>query len=85
MAEEQMKLEFTGRGSVLIETTNYGPIVFDFDDEMIAAMLMKVFLENCEDGVPMRAYSEEEKKVIHAVLDQVHTQSDGDSREPNEI
>jgi len=84
MTEPQpMKLEFTGRGTILLETVNYGPITFDFDDELIASMLMKVFIENCEDGIPVRAYNEEEKAVIHTILEKATPQSDGDPQDIN--
>jgi len=67
--EGQLKLEFTGRGSVLIELSNYGPITFDFDDVDIAKMLMKVFLENCEDGWPVHAYDEGEQDTVTGFLE----------------
>jgi len=66
--EGQLKLEFTGRGTILLEMANYGPITFEFDDVDIAKMLMKVFMENCEDGFPVRAYDSGEQEIIHGLL-----------------
>ena len=67
--EGQLKLDFTGRGSVLLEMSNYGPITFDFDDVDIAKMLMKVFLENCEDGWPVHSYDEGEQATVTGILE----------------
>ena len=71
VSKNGMKLEFTGRGTVLLETVGFGPITFDFDEVEIAQMLMKIFIENCEDGIPTRSFDEKEQEVVHTLLKRI--------------
>lgn len=66
--EEQLKLDITGRGTLLLELTNSGPITFDIDDPDIIAQLLRVLLDNFDEGMPIHGYDKEEEATLTGVL-----------------
>jgi len=66
--DDQFKLDFTGRGTLLLELTGSGPITFDIDDQDIIAKLLRVLLDNFEEGWPIHSYDKDEEVTLTGVL-----------------
>jgi len=62
-----MKLDFTGRASLIVEMKNSGPMIVDINDDVLLAILIGNLLDASGD-FPVSGYKKKTKKHAKKLL-----------------
>jgi len=62
-----MKLDFTGRATLVVEIKNSAPMIIDIDDEVLLATLISKLLD-ASDNFPVSAYKNKTKRRAKKLL-----------------
>jgi hypothetical protein len=63
-----MKLNFTGRASLIVEIKNSSPMIVDIDDIDMLTAIMRVLLDESPESFPVSAYKNKTKRRAKKLL-----------------
>jgi len=64
-----LKLDFTGKMSILIELKDYGPMQYRINDFDTVMKIMRVILDASNNTTTVDSYNAQEQKTFQKILD----------------
>lgn len=64
-----LKLDFTGKMSILIELKDYGPMQYRINDFDTVMKIMRVILDASNNTTTVDSYGKREQKTFQKILD----------------
>ena len=64
-----LKLDFTGKMSILIELKDYGPMQYRINDLDTVMKIMRVILDASNNTTTVDSYGKREQKTFQKILD----------------
>lgn len=59
---EELKLEFTGKGFIILELEQYGPMQFKWENKHLTSELLRVILNEMGNTSEVNSFTEKELK-----------------------
>ncbi len=68
---EDLKLNFTGKASLILELEDFGPMEFNFNDKQVVYDVVKLLIDNLGDISNVDAYDKRTEKSFRKLLDRI--------------
>lgn len=69
--QKELKLDFTGKMTVIAELKNYGPIQWRINDKDAVLSVLQVILDKMGDTTSVDSYSAREGKTLKKMMDEI--------------
>jgi hypothetical protein len=66
---KELKLNFTGKATFLVELDDFGPIEYRIDDREVVLEIFKVLVEKMGPTTPIDSYDKRTQKKLETLLD----------------
>jgi hypothetical protein len=68
---EDLKLNFTGKASLVLELEDFGPMEFNFNDKQVVYDVVKLLIDNLGEISNVDAYDKKTEKSFRNLLDRI--------------
>ena len=68
---KDLKLNFTGKASVLLELEDYGPMQYRINDLDTVMKIVRIILDASDHTTDVNAYGKREQKTFTKILDDI--------------
>lgn len=66
---EDIKLQFTGKMTMIIELEGHGPLIYNVNDLQTVSKAVKVILDTADNTTPVNSYNKREERTFRKLLD----------------
>lgn len=66
---DELRIEFTGKMSILIELENYGPMEYRLDDKDVCLKVFRLLIQEMGPTTPVNSYNKRTENTFKKILD----------------
>lgn len=66
---KELKLNFTGKATILIELEDFGPIEYRINDRKVVVEMLKLLIDEMGPTTPVNSYDKKTQKKLETLLD----------------
>ena len=66
---KDIKLQFTGKMTMIIELEDHGPLIYNVNDLQTVSKAVKVILDSIDNTTPVNSYNEREEAKFKKILE----------------